>query len=300
MTTDSKPLIQFGWLRALIYVAASFILMLFALAVMGIMVATTGSREVIENGEQSISGFLLTYCIISLIFIGLAFLSRKLMDRQGIISLGFQWKGFSGQAASGFFLALLILCTGSMILVLLKLLYFTGVEVNTTNLLYSLLLFIVVAFTEEIAFRGYILNNLMQSMNKWVALTVCSVAFALFHISNPGGNQLIPLLNIFVAGFLLGINYIYTKNLWFAIFLHFSWNFFQGPVLGYEVSGFAASGLCQQTLKGPALLTGGDFGFEGSLICLILNIIVCFLLFRYYEGQQPKPIKKVQTSSEPS
>jgi uncharacterized protein len=285
MTTENKPLVPFGWLRALLYILVSLVLTLIA---SGVTVLTNAGTEVIEKGEQSIKSLLLTYIIMSIILVGFAFLMKRFVEKQSIASIGFQWKGYSSQAAAGFFLALLILCTGSLILVILKFLFFTGVQVDTGNLLYSFLLFIIVAFTEEIAFRGYILNNLMQSTNKWVALTITSLIFALFHFTNPSGDGLLPMLNIFVAGFLLGINYIYTKNLWFAIFLHFGWNFFQGPILGYEVSGFAASAFFQQAMKGPALLTGGDFGFEGSLICLILNIFACVFLWRYYAAQAPK------------
>jgi uncharacterized protein len=288
MTTENKPLIPFGWLRALLYVLIAFTFSILTLVLSGVAAVENAGTQVIEDGEQSIINLLYTYTGFSVIFIGFALLMKKFADRQSIGSMGFYWKGYSNQASAGFFLALLILCTGSIILVILKFLFFTGVELNAANLLYSLLLFIIVAFTEEIAFRGYILNNLMQSMNKWAALTITSIAFALFHFTNPSGNEILPMLNIFVAGFLLGINYIYTKNLWFAIFLHFSWNFFQGPVLGYEVSGFDASGLFQQTMKGPVLLTGGDFGFEGSLICLILNTIVSILLWRYHSARETK------------
>jgi uncharacterized protein len=285
MTTENKPLVPFGWLRAILYILISLVLTLIA---SGVTVLTNAGTEVIEKGEQSIKSLLITYIIMSVILVGLALLMKRFVEKQAIASIGFHWKGYSSQAAAGFFLALLILCAGSFILVILKFLFFTGVQVDTGNLLYSFLLFIIVAFTEEIAFRGYILNNLMQSTNKWVALTITSLIFALFHFTNPSGDGLLPMLNIFVAGFLLGINYIYTKNLWFAIFLHFGWNFFQGPILGYEVSGFAASAFFQQAMKGPALLTGGDFGFEGSLICLILNIFACVFLWRYYAAQAPK------------
>jgi membrane protease YdiL (CAAX protease family) len=288
--TEKKPLISYGWLRAFLYVVISAISMLAALIVAGVVVGLTAGKDVVENGEDSIIEFLFTYCIIALLMIGFAFLFRKLIDRQSILSLGFHWKGFLNQAISGFFIALLLLSVGSLILVLFKFLFFTGVELHIGDLIYSVLLFVIVSFTEEIAFRGYILNNLMQSFNRWVALTISAAAFALFHFTNPGGDNILPMLNIFVAGYLLGINYIYTKNLWFAIALHFAWNFFQGPILGYEVSGFAASSLFQQTLKGPALLTGGDFGFEGSLICLILNTTASVLLWQYYSAREKKSI----------
>ena len=286
--TEKKPLITYGWLRALLYIIASVVSMFIALVVAGVMIGMNGGKDIIEDGEQSIKSFLLTYFIIAIFIIGFAVLMRKAVDRQSIISLGFRWKNFANQATSGFFIALLLLSIGSLILVLFKFLFFTGAVLNITDMLYSLLLFLIVAFTEEIAFRGYILNNLMQSTSRWIALTISAIAFALFHFTNPGGDSILPMLNIIVAGYLLGINYIYTKNLWFAIALHFAWNFFQGPILGYEVSGFAATSLFQQTLKGPALLTGGDFGFEGSLICLILNSIACVLLWQYYSIREKK------------
>lgn len=287
MNVDNKPLIPYGWLRALLYLVVSVVLMMAALMLSGIMMNATGGDDVIQQGEESISSFLRTYLVIAFVFIGVALLMRRFIDRQSAVSLGFQWKGFQKQGITGFFLALLILSTGAIVLVLLQYLYFTGVSVNAVKLGSGMLLFILVAFTEEIAFRGYVLGNLLQSTNKWVALTITAFVFALFHFTNPGGNNWLPMVNIFVAGYLLGINYIYTRNLWFAIFLHFSWNFFQGPVLGFEVSGFAASGLLQQTLKGPALFTGGDFGFEGSVVCLALNVITCICLWRYYEKAKP-------------
>lgn len=286
--TEKKPLITHGWLRALLYIIVSVVSMFVALVVAGVMIGMNGGKDIIEDGEQSIKSFLVTYSIIAIFMIGFAVLLRKIVDRESIISLGFRWKGFGNQATSGFFIALLLLSIGSLILVLFKFLFFTGAVLNITDMLYSFLLFLIVAFTEEIAFRGYILNNLMQSTSRWIALTISAIAFALFHFTNPGGDSILPMLNIFVAGYLLGINYIYTKNLWFAIALHFAWNFFQGPILGYEVSGFAATSLFQQTLQGPALLTGGDFGFEGSLICLILNTIACVLLWQYYSAREKK------------
>ncbi len=73
-------------------------------------------------------------------------------------------------------------------------------------------------------------------MNKWVALLITSVLFALFHEANPDVS-VFAIINILFAGILIGLNYIFTKNLWFGICFHFAWDYFQGPVLGYEVSG---------------------------------------------------------------
>jgi energy-coupling factor transporter transmembrane protein EcfT len=136
----------------------------------------------------------------------------------------------------------------------------------------EVLFLVAVALIEELMFRGYLLNNLMHSLNKWLALLITAILFTLAHTDNPGVT-ILPVLNVFVAGVLLGINYIYTKNLWFSIFFHFIWNVFQGPVLGYDVSGIELQSLLQQNMEGPALLTGGAFGFEGSILCLALILL---------------------------
>jgi len=291
MTAANKPLIPYGWLRALVYILLSLLFSLGVMLLSGVtFFSVDAGKTVIQEAEQSLLPFLSAYTMLGLVFIGVAFFMTTLVDKQSLRSVGFQWKGFQQQAAAGFFLAVLLLSLGSILLVMMQYLFFTGVAFNKNNLLYSTLLFIIVAFTEEIAFRGYILRNLMESMGKWTALTISSVIFALVHFTNPGGDNWLPMINIFIAGFLLGINYIYTRNLWFAIFLHFSWNFFQGPVLGYEVSGLSSPGLLQQTLKGPVLYTGGDFGFEGSLICLLLNLVACIGLWRYYRSRNNQPV----------
>lgn len=288
MQTDNKPLIEQGWIRAAVYIILSLVGTTAVMLLLFLLVPRSATGE--EPG--TLLPFLFTYLVLSVLLVGLAFLFRRIIDRQSIASMGFQWKGYSSHAAAGFFLGVLLLSLGSLLLVLLQFLFFTGVQFNITSLLSSLLLFIVVAFTEEIAFRGYILNNLMQSMNKWLALGISALLFALFHASNAGVSPM-ALLNIFIAGMLLGLNYVFTRNLWFAIFLHFSWNFFQGPVLGFEVSGLPIEGLFQQTLKGPDLLTGGVFGFEGSLVCLLLNTITCVLLGSYYAGYRRKDLREL-------
>ena len=141
----------------------------------------------------------------------------------------------------------------------------------------------IIAFSEEIVFRGYILGNLLESYNKWLALIISAALFALVHSGNPEVS-VIAIINVFVAGILLGINYVYTRNLWFSIVFHFAWNFLQGPVLGFDVSGLELESLVQADTKGSILLTGGKFGFEASVLETALFMIAIFLLFRYYKG----------------
>jgi membrane protease YdiL (CAAX protease family) len=151
----------------------------------------------------------------------------------------------------------------------------------------------LIALAEEMVFRGYILNNLMQSMHPWAALACSAVIFAVAHGSNPGITS-IATVNLVLAGLLLGINYVYTRNLWFAILFHFSWNFFQGPVLGYEVSGLPLQSVLQPGLNGPWWLTGSPFGFEGSFIATCLLMLSLLVLHSVYTAQYGKPVSATQ------
>ena len=90
-----------------------------------------------------------------------------------------------------------------------------------------------------------------------------------------------------LAGMLLGASYLYTRNLCFPISLHLFWNWIQGPILGYQVSGnnFTTSML---TLRMPEenVLNGGAFGFEGSLICTVLMIVFTILIVWWGEKRE--------------
>ena len=162
-----------------------------------------------------------------------------------------------------------------------------GDKVIVMDLHGSWVFFLLVALFEEILMRGYILGRLLHTrMNKFLSLFISSALFALLHIFNPEIDFL-PMLNLLLAGMLLGASYLYTKNLCFPISLHLFWNWIQGPVLGYEVSGnnFISSML---TLHLPEdnVLNGGAFGFEGSLICTVLMIVLTILIVWWGEKRE--------------
>ena len=127
----------------------------------------------------------------------------------------------------------------------------------------------MVALNEEISVRGYMLHNLMHSVNRYAALVISSLLFSVMHLLNPSFS-LVSFVNIVLAGILLGVYYIHRQNLWFPIALHFAWTFCQGPVFGFEVSGINLPGFIQQQVNGNELITGGEFGFEGSVILSLL------------------------------
>ncbi|KYP14891.1 type II CAAX endopeptidase family protein [Flavihumibacter sp. CACIAM 22H1] len=217
----------------------------------------------------------------------LTYFLRIYLDRESWVSLGWEWKGFQKDCIVGLLVALAILGSGSCILLLMNAIEWAEVQWNGQAFWLSLGLMLLVAFYEELAFRGYILNNLMKSLHPFTALLLSAMIFALFHGTNPNASVL-SILNVFLAGLLLGINFIFTRNLWFGIGLHFSWNFIQGPVLGYEVSGLSLPSILVQQQTGADILTGGNFGFEGSIINTALMLLTILVLLAVYTKQFQK------------
>jgi uncharacterized protein len=221
---------------------------------------------------------------------------RKGIDKKSIKSLGFSFQNGPRSLLYGLLLAIAIIGGGTLVLYATGHIRLQHAGTGTASLGVSFLLFILVALNEEIVVRGYVLNTLMGAMNKYLALVISAVLFAAAHSLNPNVSFL-GLANIFLAGILLGASYIYTRNLWFPISLHLFWNFIQGPVLGYEVSGSASEGVFKVVDTGNQLINGGSFGFEGSLVCTLL-IIPAIVLVVWYQQRRTTPAAAVVVNEE--
>ena len=157
--------------------------------------------------------------------------------------------------------------------------------------------FVAVGINEEIISRGHMLRNLAEGLNmarigpRWallLAYLLSSGMFGLFHIFNPNSSWVSTLLLV-AAGLFLGLGYVLTGELSIPIGLHISWNFFQGRVFGFPVSGGkAGTTLFAIQQNGPTLWTGGDFGPEAGLIGLIAILIGCGLTVLWVKGRYGK------------
>ncbi len=211
-------------------------------------------------------------------------LFRRKLDRQSVASLGLRIKGWYRDAGVGFLLGVVLIGTGFLTLSLSGYLSIESIHFNPGALLLSLVFFLVVSLNEEIMLRGYVLNNLLKQYHPYHALGVTAFLFSVMHGINPN-ITIIGFLNIFLAGVLFGIYYIHRRNLWFPIMIHLSWNFFQGPILGFEVSGIRSKSILDHHIDGPFYITGGSFGFEGSLLLSLLLIIsIWWIHHRYRES----------------
>jgi len=211
----------------------------------------------------------------------------KYVDKEKFVNLGFDAKNRRYEFIVGIVIGAFIMTTAYSLLLFLGEINFQSVNFDFKEIILSILTFIIVSVMEEVLFRGYILKNLMISFNKYIALIVSSILFSLAHGFNPN-IDLFGLTNIFLAGILLGISYIHTKNLWFPIALHLSWNFFQ-TIFGFNVSGQKSYSLIEFSIPENNLINGGDFGFEGSILSAIAMIIIIVGIEIYYRRQN-KPI----------
>jgi phosphoglycolate phosphatase-like HAD superfamily hydrolase/membrane protease YdiL (CAAX protease family) len=162
-------------------------------------------------------------------------------------------------------------------------------------LLIPLGIFVCVGVYEELFSRGYQLTNLAEglsgaaltpSLALILATVISSAFFGLLHALNPNAT-LLSTLNITLAGIFLATGYLLTGDLAIPIGLHISWNFFQGNVFGFPVSGasFRFASLIQIQQSGPAWVTGGTFGPEGGLIGTISSLIGILLIMLWGKRQ---------------
>tara|TARA_R110002074_G_scaffold203432_7_gene371381 strand:+ start:3298 stop:4152 length:855 start_codon:yes stop_codon:yes gene_type:complete len=239
-------------------------------------------ESTIQHVTMSFSSFLGTIFLIWLIM--------KFVDKEPFIEVGFHIKNRGKDILIGIFLGLIIMGVAYLGLSLFNQVIFDKLNFNFSELFYTTLIFIFVAILEEVLFRGYVLKNLMLSFNKYIALFVSSILFSLMHGANPN-ISIFSLLGLFLAGMALGATYIYTRNLWYPIAFHFSWNFFQS-LLGFNVSGQDIYSIIEFTIPENNKINGGLFGFEGSIFSLIIEFLLVILIMYYYQ------IKKKNQSTE--
>jgi membrane protease YdiL (CAAX protease family) len=173
----------------------------------------------------------------------------------------------------------------------LKVSSFAWISSSTTKWLFGILgglgYFLVVAFQEELIFRGYQLQNLIESLDLTKGLILSSLFFTLAHVLNPH-SSLISTLGIFVSGLFLAFGWVRTQQLWLPIGLHIGWNFFEGVIFGFPVSGTETFRLINHNISGPTLFTGGDFGPEAGLVLLPALALGVFLIWFYTKSRPQK------------
>lgn len=197
---------------------------------------------------------------------------RRYLDRRSLASLGLRWslQGAAdlvfGFALSGTLVAAVFFALRSFGWLELR-----GTEAPSPALTAGrllLLLFgvgVAVGWWEELVFRGYLLQNLRDGVGLSAAVALSCVVYGLVHLGNPSATPLSALL-IALIGYSRIYGWLCTGRLWLSMGMHAGWNFFQGPVFGFPVSGRVSPALLSPEVRGPSWIGGGPFGPEAGLV----------------------------------
>lgn len=239
--------------------------------------------------------------LFSFVFISLlVFFRVKVIEKRSFSSIGFNKNNWLKKYSLGFLIGLAMMSI--IVLILLPFGYIT-IEKNPiqpvgvsaiASVLVILFGWIIQGATEEIVTRGWLLNILSTKYNIGVGLLISSTLFGLMHLTNPNVNY-IAVINIILVGLFYGLYVIKTNDLWAVCGMHSAWNFAQGNIFGFKVSGLDVSvgSLIDLNLVGSDFVTGGIFGPEAGITAtFILLASIGILLFidkkRYFSN---KPLK---------
>ena len=236
--------------------------------------------------NQDLLSLLIT--LFSFAFISLlVFFRVKVIEKRSLSSIGFNKNNWLKKYSLGFLIGLVMM---SIIVLILLLFGYITVEKNPiqlvgisaiSSILVILFGWIIQGATEEIVTRGWLLNVLSTKYNIGVGLLISSTLFGLMHLTNPNVNY-IAVINIILVGLFYGLYVIKTNDLWAVCGMHSAWNFAQGNIFGFEVSGLDVSvgSLIDLNLVGNNVITGGAFGPEAGIIStFILLVSIGILLF---------------------
>ena len=267
------------------------LLVLLILWIIGMLIFNGIPRAILEassllpgySGNESVSypwinlidNILLAIGTLLAVFLFFAIFGRSFKE------VGFSLKGRLKDFGWGLAYGTGAILSGFLILWAIGFIAIEPGSASYLSVLACFLTFFFVALSEELLCRGAMISICLKYQKKIVALIVPSLIFSVMHIFN-GGFDWISFGNIFLAGIFLGIYYVFHRNLWFPIALHLAWNFVQGPVLGFAVSGTSTPELITQTQHGSVLWTGGVFGFEGSLLGLIILSVASLAVYFHF------------------
>lgn len=155
----------------------------------------------------------------------------------------------------------------------------TGAQFNWFPQLASFLFFFLVAVFEEIIFRGVLFRMIDDRWNTAVALIISSLVFGAMHLFNPGATLWSSVAIAIEAGLVMGAAYKCSGTLWMPIGIHWAWNYVQGNVLGFAVSGTPVHDkVFTAIISGPDWMTGGIFGAEASVPAVGVGLLLTIIL----------------------
>jgi membrane protease YdiL (CAAX protease family) len=213
-------------------------------------------------------------------------LARRFLDQRSLASLGLHLNRAAlpdflvGFLISGVMMGLIFLimcCAGWVRVNGFAWQTLSWLQVLLSTLLMLCTLGLLTGWSEELVTRGYLFSNLTDGLNRGWAVVITSVVFGLLHRNNPGATW-VAVLGLILAGLFFAYARLRIGNLWLPIGIHAGWNFFEGVVIGFPVSGLNIFRLTHLTISGPTAITGGAFGPEAGIVLIPAMLLGMLLI----------------------
>ncbi|KJU98593.1 CAAX amino terminal protease family protein [Streptococcus parasanguinis] len=247
------------------------------------------------NGIASIQEFFyhyfLYYELFSFVIILFLFIFWvKVIEKNALSSLGFVKRNWLKYLGWGIMFSLLQMGVIALVYQVSGIGSFELNELSLEPILFILGLFpfwLLQGGTEEVATRGWLLTRIAARTNLPLAIAISSSLFGILHMGNAGVTFL-SVLNIVLDGVLAGLLLVYTDSIWLVVAQHGTWNYVQGNLLGFQVSGTGADAsiFSFSMGSGPDWLTGGAFGAEGSIITTLVLLLSLVIVYRLGERKE--------------
>ena len=285
--SPDEPRLRAGWRLLLQTLLMLFIGGCLSLMLSPVLILLDPSILTSTEGLQPVTMFLSV--IVEAVAVTVSvFLARRFLDKRSIESLGLQLSPRTlYDILAGILITLLQMGLIYLVMDWIGWITFEGfawqfdpIGLVLQNTLLFFIIFVFVAWNEELLSRGYHLQTITSGLNLFWGVVISSTIFGLIHIGNPGATW-VSTLGIFLAGLFFAYAYIRTRQLWLSIGMHLGWNFFEGVVFGFPVSGLDIYPLIRIEVHGPELWTGGAFGPEAGLVILPALIVGAGLIYLY-------------------
>lgn len=285
---DKKYFLGLLWIIGeLILYTALLVLIGGAIALLSYYLLSPEQSPLEANGiGNPTDEILIEYLPLLIGSVAALYIHNLIFDRSWSVT-GIIKRNWLPDMGKGYGLAFGLLVVGFLLLLALDMIRVDEIHMDWSLFVGFFILFFVQSSFEEVISRSFMISSMEARTNLWTALIISSLLFSVLHGMNPN-ISFISLANIFMAGFLLGLIFIKTRSIWMAIGLHAGWNFFQGSFFGYEVSGHEVYSYMNTSEHGNDLLTGGAFGYEGSILALI-SLVGCSAWMLYNNPDMMKP-----------
>ena len=229
-----------------------------------------------------------------------SFLTVFLLDRwqqkKGMATYGFSSKKIGKSLLLGLIVGSSILLISFGILLMGNWAKITHFDFQAGLFLAWALFFLIQPLAEEIIMRSFLQTQLHRHFGTHPGLFITALVFTLLHSANDN-ITLLASIQIFTGGYLMGLLYLQTKNIWATFAMHASWNFLQSTVFGFAVSGMETYSILKTETTGPDWLTGGAFGLEGSLLTLVLILLA--ITYYWKASKKTHPFGEQELENDP-